>query len=68
MNTATLSSKYQLEFPKEIREFYDLKAGDSFEFISYNNRIELIPLKPIKKLKGIFHGIDTNIMREDDRV
>jgi AbrB family looped-hinge helix DNA binding protein len=68
MNTATLSRKYQLEFPKEIREFYDLKAGDSFEIISYNNRIELIPLKPIKKLKGIFQDIDTNIIREDDRV
>jgi AbrB family looped-hinge helix DNA binding protein len=41
MNTASLSRKYQLEFPKEIRESYGLKAGDSFEIISYNNRIEL---------------------------
>ena len=68
MNTVTLTSKYQLNFPKDISETYGLEAGDSFEFISYNNRIELIPLKPIKKLKGIFQGIDTNIIRDDDRI
>ena len=68
MNTVTLSNKYQIDFPKDISETYGLEAGDSFEFISYNNRIELIPLKPIKKLKGIFQGIDTSIIREEDRV
>ena len=68
MNTVTLTSKFQLDFPKDFCEAYGLETGDSFEFISYNNRIELIPLRPIKKLKGIFQGIDTNIIREDDRI
>jgi len=68
MNTVTLSSEYQLEIPKEIRETIGLEAGTSFEIISYGNRIELIPIKPIQNLKGIFKGIDTNIIREDDRV
>ena len=68
MNTVTLSNEYQLTFPKEVRETAGLKAGTSFEVISYNNRIELIPIKPLNKLKGIFKGIDTNIIRDDDRV
>ena len=68
MNTVTLSSEYQLDFPKEISELLGLEAGDSFEIVSYNNRIELIPIKPIKKLRGLFRGIDTNITREDDRI
>ena len=68
MNTVTLSNNYQIDFPKDISETHGLEAGDSFEFISYNNRIELIPIRPIKKLKGIFHGIDTNIIREEDRI
>jgi AbrB family looped-hinge helix DNA binding protein len=68
MNTVTLSNKYQLDLPKEISETFGLEAGDSFEIISYNNRIELIPIKPIQKLKGIFKGIDTNIVRENDRI
>ena len=68
MSTVTLTSDYQLAFPKEIRETIGLKAGTSFEVISYNNRIELIPIKSIKSLMGIFKGIDTNILREDDRI
>ena len=68
MNTVTLSNKYQLDFPREISETFGLEAGDTFEIISYNNRIELIPIKPIKKLRGIFQGINTNIVREDDRI
>jgi len=68
MNTVTLSKEYQLIFPEEIREAIGLKAGTSFEVISYNNRIELIPVNSIKNLKGIFKGIDTNIARDDDRI
>ena len=68
MDTVTLSSEYQLSIPKEIREAAGLEAGASFQIIPYNNRIELIPIKPIKTLKGIFKGIDTNIIREDDRI
>ena len=68
MNTAILSRDFQLVIPKEIREKTGLEAGTSFEIISYNNRIELIPIKPIKQLKGLFKGIDTNITREDDRI
>ena len=68
MYTVTLSEKYQLNFPREFSESFGLEAGDSFEIISYNNRIELVPIKPMKTLKGIFQGIDTNIVRENDRL
>jgi AbrB family looped-hinge helix DNA binding protein len=68
MNTVTLSSKFQVVIPKKIRETIGLQAGSSFEIIPYANRIELIPLQPIKNLKGIFKGIDTHIERGDDRI
>ena len=68
MNTVTLSKEYQLAFPKDVRETIGLKAGTSFEVISYDNRIELIPIDTIKALKGMFKGIDTNITRDDDRI
>jgi AbrB family looped-hinge helix DNA binding protein len=68
MNTVTLSSKYQVVIPKAIRETAGLKAGVSFEVLSYANRIELVPLRPIKELKGILKGIDTSIARDDDRI
>jgi AbrB family looped-hinge helix DNA binding protein len=68
MNTVVLSSEYQVLIPEEIREKTGLQAGASLEVISYNNRIELVPIKPMKNLKGIFKGIDTIILREDDRI
>jgi len=68
MSTVTLSKEYQLIFPEEVRETIGLKAGTSYEVFSYNNRIELIPITSIKNLKGIFKGIDTNIIRDDDRI
>jgi AbrB family looped-hinge helix DNA binding protein len=68
VNTVTLSNEYQIIIPKEISKSMGLEPGSSFEVLSYNNRIELIPLSPMKELKGIFKGIDTNIERDDDRV
>jgi AbrB family looped-hinge helix DNA binding protein len=68
MNKVTLSNEYQVIIPKEVREKIGLKAGVSFEVITYSNRIELVPIKPIKNLKGILKGIDTNIIRDEDRI
>jgi AbrB family looped-hinge helix DNA binding protein len=68
MNTVTLSQKYQVVIPKEIRAIAGLRAGTSFEVMAYGNRIEFIPLQPIKNFEGIFPGIDTTIAREDDRL
>jgi AbrB family looped-hinge helix DNA binding protein len=37
MNKVTLSNKYQVIIPKEVREEIGLKAGASFEVITYSN-------------------------------
>jgi AbrB family looped-hinge helix DNA binding protein len=68
MSKVTLSNKYQVVIPKEVREKIGLKAGTSFEVITYSNRIELVPIKPIKNLRGMLKGIDTNIIRDGDRI
>ncbi len=68
MNTVTVSSKYQVVIPKEVRDRIDLKVGSTMEVISYSNRIELIPIQPINKLKSLFKGINTDIPRDLDRL
>lgn len=68
MNTVIVSSKYQVVIPKEIRENIGLQVGTALEIITYGNRIELVPIHPMKSLKGVFKGINTEIMREDDRL
>jgi AbrB family looped-hinge helix DNA binding protein len=68
MNTVTVSSKFQVVIPKEIREKIGLQAGTKLEIISYGSRIELVPIVSMKKLKGIFKGINTAVPREEDRL
>jgi AbrB family looped-hinge helix DNA binding protein len=68
MKPLTISPKYQLVIPKAIRELLGLKPGQKVQAIAYNNRIELIPVRPIRRLRGFVRGIDTTVEREDDRV
>ena len=68
MNTVTVSSKYQVVIPKDVRERIDLKVGSTMEVITYGNRIELVPIQPMKSLRGIFRGINTEIPRDSDRL
>jgi AbrB family looped-hinge helix DNA binding protein len=65
---ATISPKYQVVIPRELRESLNLKPGEKVEFLQYENRIEMIPVRDIKKMRGFLKGIDTTVEREKDRV
>ncbi len=66
--TVTISPKFQVVIPKEIRGTLKLTPGQKVQAILYGNRIELIPVRPIKKMRGFLKGIDTSVPREGDRV
>ncbi len=68
MPAVTVSPKFQVVIPKEIRESMNIESGQKVQILTYQNRIELIPLKPMKKLRGSLKGIDTDVEREVDRV
>jgi len=68
MTEVTVSPKYQIVIPKEIRESMGIVSGQKVEIISYQGRIEVIPLKSMKEMRGFLKGIDTSVVREEDRV
>lgn len=68
MEIVTVSPKYQVVIPLSVRQSLGLKPGNKVQVILYENRIELIPLQPIQKMRGFLKGIDTTIDRENDRV
>jgi len=68
MTAVTVSPKFQVVIPKEIRESMGITSGQKIQMLNFRNRIELIPIKPIKELKGILKGINTEINREEDRL
>lgn len=68
MQTVTVSPKFQVVIPKPIRETLRLRPGQKMQVIEYQGRIELIPDRDIKELRGFLKGINTQFEREDDRV
>ncbi|MFW2439754.1 MAG: AbrB/MazE/SpoVT family DNA-binding domain-containing protein [Arenicellales bacterium] len=68
MTSVTVSPKYQVVIPKEIRESMGIISGQKIEILTYQNRIELIPIQPMKKMRGFLKGIDTSVKRDKDRV
>ena len=67
METVTISPKYQVVIPKTIRTRLKLRAGQKIRAIVYQDRIELVPVRPARQLRGFLKGIDTSVPRERDR-
>jgi AbrB family looped-hinge helix DNA binding protein len=68
METVTLSSKFQIVIPKAVRERMKLKPGTKFRVIDVGGTVEMIPIRPVREMRGRFKDVDTNIEREDDRL
>lgn len=68
MTTVTVSPKFQVVIPQAIREALGLRPGQKIQAIQYQDRIELIPVRPMHKARGMLAGIDTSVPREDDRL
>jgi len=68
MPSVTVSPKYQIVIPKTIRESLKLRPGQKMQITEYAGRIELVPEREIKELRGFVKGINTEFTREKDRV
>jgi len=67
MPSVTISPKFQVVIPKSIREPLGLSPGQKLEAVAHSGRIELIPIRPIREMKGFLEGIETTIEREEGR-
>jgi AbrB family looped-hinge helix DNA binding protein len=69
METVTISTKFQVVIPKAIRHQLRLRPGQKVQAIAYAGRIELVPVRPARELRGMLKGMDTSFVREEeDRV
>ena len=67
MDTVTMSPKFQVVIPPKIREALGLVPGMKLQVVPYEDGIELIPVRPVRKLRGSLRGIDTRVPRDPDR-
>ncbi|MDW8279479.1 MAG: AbrB/MazE/SpoVT family DNA-binding domain-containing protein [Anaerolineales bacterium] len=61
----TISSKYQIMIPREVREQFNLKPGQKVMFIPYRNSIRLVIVPSIQDARGIFKGMNPDNIREE---
>ncbi len=54
--TVTLSSKYQIVLPEDLRRAHDFKPGMKFAFIDDGESIRLVPVRDMKSLRGFIKG------------
>jgi AbrB family looped-hinge helix DNA binding protein len=67
LSIVTISPRFQVVIPKDVRDELNLEPGQKVQAIAYNNRIELIPVRPMRRMRGFVKGIETEVPREDDR-
>ena len=65
METVTISSKYQVVIPKQVRKQFNLKPGQKLMFIPYNGTLRVVVVPPIKKARGMLKGMNTDNIREE---
>jgi AbrB family looped-hinge helix DNA binding protein len=65
MEVVTISPKYQVVIPKEVRKQFNLKPGHKIMFIPYNGTLRVIMIPPIQKARGMLKGINTENIREE---
>ena len=67
MSTVKVSSKYQVVIPRDVREIAEIKPGTKVDVQVRAGEIVLVPVRPMKEMRGFLRGIDTTIEREPDR-
>ena len=68
MSTVTISPKFQVVIPREVREAMKLRPGQKVAVFQYEGRIELIPVRDMREMRGFLKGIDATVKRDKDRV
>ena len=68
MDTVTISPKFQVVIPQAIRKALHLIPGEKLRVMRHANRVEFIPVRPIREMRGFLKNMDTAIDSEGDRL
>jgi AbrB family looped-hinge helix DNA binding protein len=67
MPAVTVSPKFQVVIPKEIRDQMKITPGQKVQMMVYKGSILLVPLRPIEEMRGFLKGVEAEFERDGDR-
>jgi AbrB family looped-hinge helix DNA binding protein len=67
VDTVTVSPKYQVVIPRSVRERFGIRPGQQMQVIAYEDRIEVIPVRPARELRGFLSDLPNTFERDEDR-
>ena len=65
LKPVTISSKYQVVIPREIREQFGLKPGRKVIFVPDNGPLQVVVVRPIQEARGMLKGMNIDNVREE---
>ena len=68
MSIVTVSPKFQVVIPQAVRDALRITVGEKLRVMSYADRLEFIPVRPVQTMRGFLRGMDATIDREEDRL
>ena len=66
MTRVTLSSKFQIVIPEDVRRELGLQPGQQFDVLALGGRLHVVPARSMSDIIGLYPGIDTSLAREDE--
>lgn len=64
MDKVTVSSKYQVVIPKEVRRKLKVHPGQKLAVFVKGSSISLVCDRPLESLRGIMRGVEISGLRE----
>ena len=64
MATTTISPKFQIVIPKEVRDKLHLTPRQRLQVLEKGGVITLVPEVPLKSLRGLLKGMSKSDLRE----
>ena len=66
MDAVTVSPKFQVVIPRAVRERMRLRPGEKLQVISFDDRIEMVPVRPMSSMRGFLKGFDARFDRDEE--
>lgn len=68
MSAVTVSPKFQVVIPVAARASLGIRPGQKLQVIVYGGQLRLIPIRPMKTVRGSLKGIGSDVERDEDRL